>query len=190
MTQDLTLQSCYQQELCNNSTYLPGFAKCTAYVSSTCQQIPHMTQENSPMSSAQLQSSIEVLGPLETSSMQTLTETFDPFYMQCDPASMGQGDVDYDCDMDGVGEVGDEDHGDPELRCWEHGCNGRKFSTRSNLIRHQIEKSKARPACKCPQCGAVFSRTSARNQHVAKQSCNRIRRYSNGRERPCPRIID
>lgn len=75
-------------------------------------------------------------------------------------------------------------------RCWDHGCNGRQFSTRSNLLRHQIEKGKARPNFKCPTCGAFFSRTTARNQHVAKNSCNRVRRYSNGRERPGPRVVD
>lgn len=79
---------------------------------------------------------------------------------------------------------------DTTTRCWDHGCNGRQFSTRSNLLRHQIEKGKARPNFKCPTCGAFFSRTTARNQHVAKKSCNRVRRYSNGRERPGPRVID
>jgi len=88
-------------------------------------------------------------------------------------------------------QIGDEvNMSEPSPRCWEHGCNGRVFSTHSNLIRHQAEKSQARPTCKCPQCGAVFSRTSARNQHVAKRSCNRIRRYSNGRKRRCPKVID
>jgi hypothetical protein len=36
----------------------------------------------------------------------------------------------------------------------------------------------------------VFSRTTARNAHVAKGSCNRIRRYSNGRVRPNLRVKD
>jgi hypothetical protein len=76
-----------------------------------------------------------------------------------------------------------------ESRCWRHGCNGRKFSTHSNLIRHQVEKGKARPNFVCPVCGAYFSRTTARNQHMINGSCSRIRRYSNGRERPRPRVI-
>jgi uncharacterized C2H2 Zn-finger protein len=80
--------------------------------------------------------------------------------------------------------------GQESLRCWEHGCNGRKFTTRSNFRRHLREKSNARPSCRCPQCGAVFSRTTARNAHVAKGSCNRIRRYSNGRVRPNLRVKD
>lgn len=74
--------------------------------------------------------------------------------------------------------------------CWKHGCNGRLFSSRSNLLRHYVEKGKARPKFTCPVCGAYFSRSTARNQHVKKRSCNRIRRYSNGRERPHPRFID
>jgi hypothetical protein len=88
-------------------------------------------------------------------------------------------------------DVGHNDNANEgEYRCWEHGCNGRRFSTRSNLQRHLTEKSRQRPKWKCPDCDAVFSRTTARNQHVYNKSCNRIRRYSNGRKRPMPRVID
>lgn len=98
-------------------------------------------------------------------------------------------------------------------QCWDHrSCNGREFSSRSNLLRHQKEKSKRKAASAssdggsatsshqsspiedgrsgdkkdpmCLLCGAVFTRNSARNTHLANQSCNRIRRYSNGRTRP------
>ncbi|KAF8859366.1 hypothetical protein BDZ45DRAFT_361571 [Acephala macrosclerotiorum] len=31
----------------------------------------------------------------------------------------------------------------PRLQCWEHGCNGRMFSTFSNLFRHKREMSRA-----------------------------------------------
>lgn len=68
--------------------------------------------------------------------------------------------------------------------CWEHGCQGRLFSSWSNLRRHQREKARQEPACYCPRCGAYFSRTSSRDQHLANMSCTRIRRYSNGRVRP------
>ncbi|GAD98457.1 hypothetical protein TSTA_125090 [Paecilomyces variotii No. 5] len=68
--------------------------------------------------------------------------------------------------------------------CWEHGCQGRLFSSWSNLRRHQREKARQEPACYCPRCGAYFSRTSGRDQHLANMSCTRIRRYSNGRIRP------
>lgn len=92
-------------------------------------------------------------------------------------------------------------------RCWDHlSCNGREFSSKSNLLRHQREKNKAeevqnglasgensptddnsfsnRKGPVCVLCGASFTRNSARNTHLANQSCNRIRRYSNGRTRP------
>ncbi|KAI1292753.1 hypothetical protein F5Y03DRAFT_388183 [Xylaria venustula] len=73
---------------------------------------------------------------------------------------------------------------DEKPRCWEHGCNGREFSSKSNLMRHVKEKSGASNKCTCPLCGAIFTRSSARDTHIAKQSCNKIRRYSNGRPRP------
>jgi hypothetical protein len=86
-------------------------------------------------------------------------------------------------------EMHDRRNGDDaNLRCWDHGCNGHKFTNLSNLKRHIRENSSARPACRCDKCGAVFSRTTARNIHVARKSCNRIRRYSNGRIRPNLRI--
>jgi hypothetical protein len=51
----------------------------------------------------------------------------------------------------------------PKPQCWDHGCNGRQFSTFSNLLRHQREKSGASQKSTCPRCGAVFTRTTARN---------------------------
>ena len=79
---------------------------------------------------------------------------------------------------------------DNENRCWDHGCNGKKFLNYSNLVRHRRENGSARPRFICPMCGAYFSRSTARNQHLEKKSCNRVRRYSNGRERPRPRVKD
>jgi hypothetical protein len=70
------------------------------------------------------------------------------------------------------------------LCCWEHGCDGRVFSSKSNLRRHQKEASRAGKGGKCPLCGAIFTRKSARDAHLGRQSCGRIRRYSNGRVRP------
>ncbi|POS84285.1 hypothetical protein EPUL_003670, partial [Erysiphe pulchra] len=55
----------------------------------------------------------------------------------------------------------------PKPQCWEHGCNGRQFSTFSNLLRHQREKSGAAQKSSCPHCGAEFTRTTARNGHLA-----------------------
>lgn len=36
----------------------------------------------------------------------------------------------------------------------------------SNLLRHQRERSGAVTKAECPVCGAVFTRTTARNIHV------------------------
>lgn len=56
-------------------------------------------------------------------------------------------------------------------RCWDHGCNGRQFSTFSNLLRHQREKSGQAAKATCPNCGAEFTRTTARNGHLLYDKC-------------------
>ncbi|KAJ3496223.1 hypothetical protein NLG97_g2819 [Lecanicillium saksenae] len=61
----------------------------------------------------------------------------------------------------------------PKPRCWEHGCNGRQFSTFSNLLRHQREKSGQAAKATCPNCGAEFTRTTARNGHMLHDKCKR-----------------
>ncbi|KAG9237615.1 hypothetical protein BJ875DRAFT_136945 [Amylocarpus encephaloides] len=63
----------------------------------------------------------------------------------------------------------------PKPQCWEHGCNGRQFSTFSNLLRHQREKSGAAAKSSCPNCGAEFTRTTARNGHMAHEKCKQRR---------------
>jgi len=66
----------------------------------------------------------------------------------------------------------------PKPQCWEHGCNGRQFSTFSNLLRHQREKSGTASKSYCPKCGAEFTRTTARNGHLAHDKCTKQRRES------------
>ncbi|ATY59108.1 hypothetical protein A9K55_003296 [Cordyceps militaris] len=61
----------------------------------------------------------------------------------------------------------------PKPRCWDHGCNGRQFSTFSNLLRHQREKSGQAAKATCPNCGAEFTRTTARNGHMLHDKCKR-----------------
>ncbi|ORY66448.1 uncharacterized protein BCR38DRAFT_339446 [Pseudomassariella vexata] len=63
----------------------------------------------------------------------------------------------------------------PKPQCWEHGCNGRQFSTFSNLLRHQREKSGQAAKATCPNCGAEFTRTTARNGHLAHDKCKQRR---------------
>ena len=69
----------------------------------------------------------------------------------------------------------------PKPQCWEHGCNGRQFSTFSNLLRHQREKSGTAAKSYCPKCGAEFTRTTARNGHLAHDKCTKLRRQSEGK---------
>ena len=52
-------------------------------------------------------------------------------------------------------------------QCWDHDCNGRMFSTFSNLLRHQREKSGTASKPTCPNCGAEFTRKSALDGHIA-----------------------
>lgn len=59
----------------------------------------------------------------------------------------------------------------PRPQCWEHGCNGRQFSTFRNLLRHQREKSGPAAKASCPDCGAEFNRTTALNGHLLHRSC-------------------
>lgn len=61
--------------------------------------------------------------------------------------------------------------GRPKPQCWDHGCNGRQFSTFSNLLRHQREKSGQAAKATCPNCGAEFTRTTARNGHLLHDKC-------------------
>ena len=59
----------------------------------------------------------------------------------------------------------------PKPQCWDHGCNGRQFSTFSNLLRHQREKSGSAMKAVCPYCGTEFTRTTARNGHMYGGKC-------------------
>lgn len=68
----------------------------------------------------------------------------------------------------------------PKPQCWDHGCNGREFSTFSNLLRHQREKSGVVAKAECPICGAAFTRTTARNIHVTQGKCKGGRESSAG----------
>ena len=59
----------------------------------------------------------------------------------------------------------------PKPQCWDHGCSGRQFSTFSNLLRHQREKSGSVMKAVCPYCGTEFTRTTARNGHMYGGKC-------------------
>jgi hypothetical protein len=56
------------------------------------------------------------------------------------------------------------------LRCFEHGCNGRRFSNKDNYRRHFRERNVVNRA-DCCFCGITFSRKSNRDAHIASGRC-------------------
>jgi len=62
------------------------------------------------------------------------------------------------------------------IRCYDHGCDGRTFSSISNYRRHQRERAGQSPVCFCPRCGAAFYRRWTRDHHVERGSC--LRRWN------------
>lgn len=60
---------------------------------------------------------------------------------------------------------------EPAIRCWEHGCEGRKFSSVGNYRRHLREKNGQAKLHPCPDCGRVFTRSTARNFHRESGTC-------------------
>ncbi|KAL4971553.1 hypothetical protein BDW66DRAFT_163607 [Aspergillus desertorum] len=60
---------------------------------------------------------------------------------------------------------------DPNIRCWDHGCEGRKFSSLGNYRRHLREKNGQAKVHPCPDCGRVFTRSTARNFHRQSGTC-------------------
>jgi hypothetical protein len=66
----------------------------------------------------------------------------------------------------------------PVIRCYEHGCDGRTFSSISNYRRHQRERAGQSAVCFCPRCGAAFYRRWTRDHHVERGSCMRQARWN------------
>jgi hypothetical protein len=59
-----------------------------------------------------------------------------------------------------------------KLRCWDHNCNGRTFSSLGNYRRHLREKSGNAKTFRCEDCGRLFTRSTALNAH--RQRCPAI----------------
>ena len=60
-----------------------------------------------------------------------------------------------------------------QVQCWQHGCNGRTFSSLSNYRRHCREK-RLNQQPTCPRCGRGFSRPGARDSHYQKRRCKMV----------------
>lgn len=69
--------------------------------------------------------------------------------------------------------------GRPKPQCWEHGCNGRQFSTFSNLLRHQREKS-GQVEASCPDCAAEGFPTRAWKGDSLRKKCKHKRQPFTG----------
>ncbi|KAM0315424.1 hypothetical protein ACHAPQ_011594 [Fusarium lateritium] len=63
-----------------------------------------------------------------------------------------------------------------DLRCFDHGCDGRRFSSIGNLVRHQKEQSRGLSARRyeCPYCDQTFTRSTARNVHLSRGRCGGV----------------
>ncbi|KAJ0414843.1 hypothetical protein BJY00DRAFT_18500 [Aspergillus carlsbadensis] len=57
------------------------------------------------------------------------------------------------------------------IRCWEHSCGGRAFSSLGNYERHLREKSGRAKSFNCEQCGQRFTRSTAKNKHIRYGRC-------------------
>jgi hypothetical protein len=75
-----------------------------------------------------------------------------------------------------------------DLRCFDHGCDGRRFSSIGNLVRHQKEQSRGLSArrYKCPYCDQTFTRSTARNVHLSRGRCGGVNTIHNGNNNPNP----
>ncbi|KAK4695636.1 hypothetical protein P7C71_g2151, partial [Lecanoromycetidae sp. Uapishka_2] len=56
-------------------------------------------------------------------------------------------------------------------QCWDHSCNGRSFSSISNLLRHQGEKGDIPQKLTCHRCAAEFTRKAALGDHLILGEC-------------------
>ncbi|RGP81814.1 zinc finger protein [Fusarium longipes] len=75
-----------------------------------------------------------------------------------------------------------------DLRCFDHGCDGRRFSSIGNLVRHQKEQNRGLSArrYKCPYCDQTFTRSTARNVHLSRGRCGGINAIHNDNNNPNP----
>ncbi|KAG4276901.1 hypothetical protein FPRO04_14215 [Fusarium proliferatum] len=54
-----------------------------------------------------------------------------------------------------------------QTQCWDHGCNGRQFANRRNLVRHQREKFRMDPI-RCPYCSKIMMRKRSLPGHIRR----------------------
>jgi hypothetical protein len=57
-----------------------------------------------------------------------------------------------------------------DYQCYQHGCEGRRFSSSENYRRHVRERNKS-DITTCPFCAVIFTRKSNQDTHVRKGRC-------------------
>lgn len=57
------------------------------------------------------------------------------------------------------------------VRCYQHSCAGRTFSSLGNYIRHVREKSGVATRFMCRECGQTFTRSTAKRKHESGGRC-------------------
>lgn len=60
-----------------------------------------------------------------------------------------------------------------EIRCWNHNCDGRRFSSMGNYRRHLREKGGNAKRHQCQDCGRFFTRSTSRNTHHQLGICRK-----------------
>ncbi|KAL2046497.1 hypothetical protein ABVK25_011809 [Lepraria finkii] len=60
-----------------------------------------------------------------------------------------------------------------DIRCYDHGCDGRRFSSLGNYRRHIREKNQRAHTFPCLICGKLFTRSTARNLHQESGVCEK-----------------
>lgn len=63
------------------------------------------------------------------------------------------------------------DEPESKIRCWNHSCDGRRFSSMSNYRRHLREKGGNVKRHQCKDCGRSFTRSTSRNTHRLLGTC-------------------
>ena len=60
-----------------------------------------------------------------------------------------------------------------EIRCWNHNCGGRRFSSMCNYRRHLREKGGNAERHQCQKCGRFFARSTSHNTHRQLGTCRK-----------------
>lgn len=75
---------------------------------------------------------------------------------------------------------GNDKSDESEIRCWNHNCDGRRFSSMGNYRRHLREKAGNAKRHQCQDCGRFFTRSTSRNTHRQLGTCRKRKASTSG----------